>query len=410
MDTVQKSRIKWDVEGDENSKFFHGILKQKRHQQMVKGIMIDATVTMEEIRGAVWDCGSQKASGPYGFSFLFIKTYWELFKYDVEAAVKSFLDSFVMPKGANSSFITPIPKILANRLVKVVDKVVSHEQSAFISSRKILNGPIMLSKVMVWYKRNNKKLMMFKADFEKAFDTVSWKFLDHMLSSLSFGIKWRRWIQSGLQSARSCVLVNGIPSCEFPIKRGLRQGDPLSPFLFLIIMEVLHLALKDVVDAGMDLKGCKSRGSRNEEALEAMISEVGHSNVSNLPGSWQWNIAPDGVFSVHDTRLHLDNCLLPSLSPSMDLKGCKSRGNGSSIHFWKDNWVGNGPLNLRYNRLFHLDSNANCLLSERISNDNWSWNWNRKILGSRNEEALEAMISEVGHSNVSNLPARTVTL
>nr|GFA62787.1 putative RNA-directed DNA polymerase, eukaryota, reverse transcriptase zinc-binding domain protein [Tanacetum cinerariifolium] len=273
MDTVQKARIKWDVEGDEYSKFFYGILKQKRHRQIVKGIMIndewvtnphqvktaflnfykdkfqdhdsliglspvsprvrlntneievlEATVTMEEIRGSVWDCGSQKAPGLDGFSFLFIKTYWELFKYDVEAAVRIFFDSFVMSKGANSSFITLIPKILANRFVKVVDKVVSHEQSAFISGRQNLDGPIMLSKLEV---------------------------LDHMLLSLGFGIKWRRWIQSCLQSARSSVLVNGSPSFEFPIKRGLRHGDPLSPFLFLIIMEGLHLALKDVVDAGL---------------------------------------------------------------------------------------------------------------------------------------------------------------
>ncbi|GKA87022.1 RNA-directed DNA polymerase, eukaryota, reverse transcriptase zinc-binding domain protein [Tanacetum coccineum] len=90
-----------------------------------------------------------------------------------------------------------------------------------------------------------------KVDFEKAFDTVNWKYLDHMLLSLGFGSKWRRWIKMCLHSTRASVLVNGSPSSEFPIKRGLRQGDPLSPFLFIIVMEGLHLALEDAVSSGL---------------------------------------------------------------------------------------------------------------------------------------------------------------
>lgn len=75
-------------------------------------------------------------------------------------------------------------------------------------------------------------------------------------------------------------------------------------------------------------------------------------------------------------------------------------GNGSSIHFWKDSWIGNGSLSSRYNRLFHLDVDANCLLSDRLSNGTWS----RKNLGSRNEEALENLLSEVAHVSVNSLP------
>ncbi|GJW79935.1 putative RNA-directed DNA polymerase, eukaryota, reverse transcriptase zinc-binding domain protein [Tanacetum coccineum] len=92
---------------------------------------------------------------------------------------------------------------------------------------------------------------MFKFNFEKAYDTVSWKFLDHMLSVLGFGTKWRSWIQSCLHSSRSFVLVHESPTSEFPIRRGLRQGDPLSPFLFIIVMEGLHIALQDAIDLGL---------------------------------------------------------------------------------------------------------------------------------------------------------------
>ncbi|GKA48294.1 RNA-directed DNA polymerase, eukaryota, reverse transcriptase zinc-binding domain protein [Tanacetum coccineum] len=80
---------------------------------------------------------------------------------------------------------------------------------------------------------------------------VSWKFLDHMLSSLGFGNKWRRWINIFLHSTRASVLVNGSQTSEFSIKRGLRQGNPLSPFLFIIVMEGLHIALKNAVSSGL---------------------------------------------------------------------------------------------------------------------------------------------------------------
>ncbi|GKA73166.1 RNA-directed DNA polymerase, eukaryota, reverse transcriptase zinc-binding domain protein [Tanacetum coccineum] len=130
-----------------------------------------------------------------------------------------------------------------------IDKVVSQEQSAFISGRQILDRPIVLIELMVWYKKKKKKkLMLFKVDFKKAFDTVSCKYLNHMLSSLGFGSKRRGWIQVSLHSARSSV---SSPSSEFLIKRGLRQGDPLSPFLFIIVMEGLHIAMRNVVCSGL---------------------------------------------------------------------------------------------------------------------------------------------------------------
>ena len=113
-------------------------------------------------------------------------------------SVRGVFDLFEMPKGTNSSFITLIPnianpihindfrpisligmryniiaKVLANRLSKVIDKVVSKEQSAFISGRCILDGSLMLSEIMSWYKKKKRNLMLIKVDFEKAFDTVS---------------------------------------------------------------------------------------------------------------------------------------------------------------------------------------------------------------------------------------------
>ncbi|GKF42320.1 RNA-directed DNA polymerase, eukaryota, reverse transcriptase zinc-binding domain protein, partial [Tanacetum coccineum] len=128
---------------------------------------LERQVTLEEIKEAVWDCGSSKAPGPDGYSFAFVKKYWGTIQKDLYDFVNLFFASCVMPNGANSSFFTLIPKvnnptlitdfrpisligihykiiakILANRLSKVIDKIVSKEQSAFIAGRQILDGPI----------------------------------------------------------------------------------------------------------------------------------------------------------------------------------------------------------------------------------------------------------------------------
>ncbi|GKD32458.1 RNA-directed DNA polymerase, eukaryota, reverse transcriptase zinc-binding domain protein [Tanacetum coccineum] len=81
--------------------------------------------------------------------------------------------------------------------------------------------------------------------------TSSWKYLDHTLDSLSFGYTWRSWIKSCLSSSRASILVNGSPTSEFSINRGLRQGDPLSPFLFILVIEGIHNAFTEAVGNGL---------------------------------------------------------------------------------------------------------------------------------------------------------------
>ncbi|GJS46284.1 putative RNA-directed DNA polymerase, eukaryota, reverse transcriptase zinc-binding domain protein [Tanacetum coccineum] len=206
---------------------------------------LEASVTVDEIKASVWDCGIQKARGPDGFSFLFLKSYLELLKSDVEASVRNFFYSSMMPKGMNSAFITLILKVPNSIHIK------DYRPISLISMQyKIIAKILANREIMAWYKKHNQKLRMFKVNFEKAYDTVSWKFLDHMLSVLGFGTNWRSWIQSCLHSSKSSILVNGSPTSEFLIKRGLRQGDPLSPFLFIIVMEGLHIALQNAVDIG----------------------------------------------------------------------------------------------------------------------------------------------------------------
>nr|GEZ93247.1 hypothetical protein [Tanacetum cinerariifolium] len=158
--------------------------------------------------------------------------------------VQEFFHYKTFPKGCNSSFIALIPKvsnakivsdfclisligcqykiigkILANRLNKVIRSCISLVQSAFIKGRNILNGSLILNEVLAWYRKSKKDPMVFKVDFEKAFDSLRWNYLDLVLDKLGFGTKWRSWIFGCLRNARSSVLINGSPTAEFELFR-----------------------------------------------------------------------------------------------------------------------------------------------------------------------------------------------
>nr|GFC11141.1 RNA-directed DNA polymerase, eukaryota, reverse transcriptase zinc-binding domain protein [Tanacetum cinerariifolium] len=163
-------------------------------------------------------------------------------------------------RGGNSSFIALIPKvtdakfvadfrpisligsvykvvtkILANRLATVILDLVSNTQSAFVASRQILDGPFILNEVLSWCKRKGKQALVFKVDFAKTYDSVRWNFLLDVLSAFGFGSKWCHWIRSIFSSNMASVLVNGSPTTEFPIYRGLHiRGSTSISHLFYV--------------------------------------------------------------------------------------------------------------------------------------------------------------------------------
>lgn len=144
-----------------------------------------------------------------------------------------------------------IAKVLANRLVGVLSDLINEVQSAFVADKQILDGPFILNEVLQWCRKKKKHTLIFKVDFEKAYDSVRWDFLDDVLDKFGFGAKWSTWIQSCLKSSRGSILINGSPTEEFQFFRGLKQGDPLSPFLFILVMESLNISFQRVVNAGL---------------------------------------------------------------------------------------------------------------------------------------------------------------
>jgi hypothetical protein len=107
---------------------------------------------------------------------------------------------------------------------------------------------MIVNEVVDMAKKSGKDCLILKVDFEKAYDSVDWNFLDYMLGRFGFCAKWRGWMRACVFSGCMSILVNGSPTEEINIQCGLKQGDPLAPFLFLLVAEGLGGLMKRVVD------------------------------------------------------------------------------------------------------------------------------------------------------------------
>nr|GEX01512.1 RNA-directed DNA polymerase, eukaryota [Tanacetum cinerariifolium] len=117
-----------------------------------------------------------------------------------------------------------------------------------------------MNELLAWCKRKRKQALIFKVDFAKAYDYVRWDYLLDVLHAFGFGPNWCKWIHGTFTYAMASILVNGSPTAEFPFFRGLKQGDPLAPFLFILVMESLHLSVSRSVSEGV-FKGIQLHGS-----------------------------------------------------------------------------------------------------------------------------------------------------
>ncbi|GKU89920.1 hypothetical protein SLEP1_g3989 [Rubroshorea leprosula] len=257
IEQKQKSRSRWIREGDANTRFFHKVANGRRAQNNIAGLMRegvwieDPETVKDEIvkyfrnlfKGDPWN-----RPKPEGIKFQKIseeKKEWLERPFSIEE----------IEEGLRSCDGSKAPgldaKVLANRLKSVMPKIVSETQSAFVGGRQLVDSVLVLNEVVDEIKNKKQPAFVFKADFEKAYDCVDWSFLDWMMDSFGFGTKWRGWIMECLSMARTSILVNGSPTREFEVGKGLRQWDPLSPFLFLMIGEGLQGLVQKAMAEGM---------------------------------------------------------------------------------------------------------------------------------------------------------------
>lgn len=153
-----------------------------------------------------------------------------------------------------------VSKIIASRLKPLLPLIISPEQSRYIKGRQITDGIILTHELIHSLKISKKPGMLLKQDLSKAFDSLSWKYIEEVLMAFGFAASWVRWIMSLISSSFFSVLMNGIPSATFQPSRGIRQGDPLSPFLFVIMAESLGRSIRSTQQS-FRLKGLSFHNS-----------------------------------------------------------------------------------------------------------------------------------------------------
>jgi hypothetical protein len=240
--------------------------------------------TEEEVWKVILELLPDRAPGPDEFIGLFYQKAWSIIKRDVMAALLKLAVGDGRGFGKlNRSLITLIPKkpdameigdfcpislvysfaklfskLLANRLRPRMSELVSSNQSAFIVGRSPHDNFVLVREVARRINHKRIKGVFLKLDISRAFDSLSWYFLFEILRHLGFGDIWLKWISLLLSSATMRILVNGVPGARIKYARGLRQGDPTSPQLFVMAMEVLTLLIAKAAEEGLMsvLPGC----------------------------------------------------------------------------------------------------------------------------------------------------------
>jgi ABC-type sugar transport system permease subunit len=248
-------------------------------------------ITIEEVDQDMKEMPPGKAPGPNGFTTDFFHHCWPMIREEVWKIVEDSRLSKNVLLAFNATFLTLIPKeertthpkqfipiTLCNVIYKIITKVIamclkiilpfiiSKEQSGYVEGRQILDN-IILAHEVIHSLKSSCMGMIIKLDFSKAFDTISWKYMQQILTAFGFHPDWISWILNLTSSIFFSILVNGAPSKTFSPTRGIRQGDPLSPFLFVILAEGLSHHIQAHIASGA-LQGLK---------LHGMDSPISHS-------------------------------------------------------------------------------------------------------------------------------------
>lgn len=251
--------------------------------------LLIAIPSATEIKEALFAINGEKAPGPDGFSASFYHTHWEDIGPDLVKEIQQAFSTGCLPPEINNTHVCLIPKIttpqrvsdyrpialcnvyykifskiLQRRLQPLLDKLISENQSAFVPERAIGDNILITHEVLHTLKTSKAEVrvaMAVKTDMSKAYDRLEWNFISSVLETLGFHHLWIGLIMQCISSVTYSFLINGSPRGQVIPSRGIRQGDPLSPYIFILCSEVLsglcNKAQQDGLIQGIQVaRGC----------------------------------------------------------------------------------------------------------------------------------------------------------
>nr|XP_043612553.1 uncharacterized protein LOC122584456 [Erigeron canadensis] len=264
-------------------------------------------------------------------------------------------------------------KILANRLKGCLADLISINQSAFVPGRQISDNILLTQELMHNYHLDRGlPRAAFKVDIQKAYDTVDWNFLRCILKGFGFHDRMIHWIMECVLTPSYSICINGITHGFFRGRRGLRQGDPLSPYLFTLDMEILTLILKrraDIASVKTVMESLDDYKSISRLAPSLPKSTAFFRNVLN-----HVKLSILSILPFKEGRLPVKYLGVPLISSRLMLRDCKI-GNGNNCFTWFDNWSRHGPIydKLSPRLIANVGFTLNSKVSDIIVNGDWSW-------------------------------------
>ena len=239
---------------------------------------LDLDLTIEELGKSLKKMKNGKSPGIDGFPCEFFKVFWDKLKYFILKAIKDIFNKNEMPHSLKQCLITCIPKgdkdrqnlkknwrpisllptlykiissAIASRIKSVLPHIISKTQTGFLEGRSITENTRLIYDLMHYTEIKNIPGLLMLVDFQKAFDSVSWNFLNKVLNLFNFGENIIKWINIFNTNISAYVSQYGTLTKKISIQKGCRQGDPLSSYLFLICAQIMYLML----DSNEQLKG-----------------------------------------------------------------------------------------------------------------------------------------------------------
>ncbi|XP_060195103.1 uncharacterized protein LOC132624322 [Lycium barbarum] len=256
----QKAHLEWQLEGDENTKFFHSVVRGRRHHMRIQRIKYDDEWIEEE------EDIARAAINFYQNLFTQNHTYIDLSILDCIPNLVTCEDNQILNEEISSkehpqefSEFRPISlsnvthnivsKVLNNRFSKILPKIISSNQSGFMKGSAIGENVLLAQEIVHDIRKPNKGgNVVIKLDMSKAYDRISWNFICVVMRKMGFNEHWIFIIWNLMSNAWYTICINGKRNGFFKSQRGVKQGDPISPGLFIIASEVLSRLLNKLFE------------------------------------------------------------------------------------------------------------------------------------------------------------------